>query len=328
MEPVQVVCACNADYIMPLCTMVASLAEHFDPERDLVIHIISNDATAEHREQVRQSIRLAGADPGRVQLHWLSIDSALVEDIHRREERFSPDVYVRLFAPSLLPESCERVVYLDCDLVVLADISKLYDAAGDNPAVLHAVHDLAVPLVSSESGVFDYQARGIPPDTRYFNSGVMVINLKKWRERDLTPPMLSYARANGSQIHWVDQGVLNAFLHHDWVPLDARWNQQTNILYKERWTNNGYSIEEWKRVKNDPLIVHFSGPQKPWGARRRHFPRRIYFYQYLQKTVFRNSLPRYPYLESAMGTRAYYRLWKVVMTFYHLLWLRTSTQKI
>ena len=294
---------------MPLCVMLTSVVEHFSEGRDLIVHIISNDATAQDREKVRESIAMVRPDLEHVELHWYAIDASVLEKLPLKAVHLSRDTYARLFAPYLLPATCERAIYLDCDLVVMADIAELFDSTANDGTVLHAVHDVDCPYVSSEGGVFDYEKRGIPPDTRIFNGGVLVMDLKSWRERDLTSPMLEYAERYGSQIHWADQGVMNAFLHHDWTPLDPRWNQLTGILHEDKWLANGYSRQEWLRTKNDPYIVHFSGPYKPWGARRRYISRRIFFYRQLQKTVFRNTVPRYPYLEFLLGCRIYYHLW-------------------
>jgi len=309
-EPVHVVCASSAAYIMPLSVMLASLVDNFDPARELRIHIISSAATARDRENIRESIRMNRPGLEHIEIHWYSLDSSLMEKLPIREDyHFTRDNYARLFAPLALPESCERAVYLDCDMVVLADVSLLYDSTAGNDSVVHATHDLGTPRVSDEQGIFDYVERGIPPDTRCFNAGTLVINMKRWREQDLTPPMLDYLIRNGDKVLLADQGALNAFLHHDWAPLDNRWNQGNDILFPQLWTAAGYSQEEWQVAKDDPYIIHYTGPKKPW-QRGRRAPRYSYFYKYLQKTVYKDSIPHRPYLEDVVGLRAYYHLWK------------------
>jgi lipopolysaccharide biosynthesis glycosyltransferase len=310
LAPVHLICACNSNFNMPMCVMLSSVVEHFSKNRDLIIHAISNDATAKDRENVRQSIRMVRPSLERIDIHWYSIDAALLEKLPFKTDHLSRDAYARLFAPYLLPESCKRAVYLDCDMVVLADIAELYDSTAHNQNLLQAVHEMNCPQVSLPGGVFDYEKRGIPPDTRCFSSGVLVIDLKRWRERDLTPFMLEYVERYGDRIYWADQGVLNAFLYNEWTPLDPRWNQTGAVLFEKPWLAAGYSREEWLRVKNDPYIVHFTGAQKPWHAACRHSPRRLYFFDQLEKTVYRNTVPRYPYLERLMGRRAYYRFWE------------------
>jgi lipopolysaccharide biosynthesis glycosyltransferase len=243
----------------------------------------------------------------RIEIHWYSYDRSLLENIPVLTY-FTPDVYSRLIAPALLPAACGRVIYLDCDVIVLADLGLLYDSIADD-AMLHAAQDMATPFVSSALGVFDYRERGIPPETPYFNSGVLVINVRKWRERDLTRAALDYLAKNGRAVHAQDQGALNALLWNDRTLLDGRWNQGFDILFPEMWRAAGHSREKWLQAKNHPFIVHFSGHKKPWQRGRRG-PRYSHFFKYLQKTVYQDSIPHRPYLEDVVGVRAYYQLWK------------------
>jgi lipopolysaccharide biosynthesis glycosyltransferase len=296
---------------MPLCVMLASLVANFDPERELVIHIISNEATAKDREKVRRTIEMNRPGLEQVEIHWHAADLSLLKGVRESEHsRYSVDAYVRLLMPLVLPEDCKRVIYLDSDVVVLADLSALYDSTAGGRSVIHAVQDFVTPRVSSTFGVFDYAERGIPSDTRYFNSGIMVVDLSLWRERNLTPQLIDYMARNGDRVHAVDQGALNAFLHHDWTAIDPRWNQGPDVLFPEIWDAAGYSREEWQRTKNHPYIVHFSGHKKPWHKGRRG-PRYSYFFQYVDRTVFKDDFPRRPRLEGIIGLRAYYHCWRI-----------------
>ncbi len=309
-EPVHVICAADADYFMPMSVTLVSLVEHFDPERDLVIHIINSDGIAQQREKVRASIAMNRPGLEHIEIHWHSIDSSLLENLQvPKDSHFTKDIYARIFAPALVPETCERAVYLDCDMVVLADISVPYDAAANDKTVLHAVRDVGIPQVSSKEGLANYKEMGIPSDAPYFNSGFLIINLKLWRERNLTSALIDYLKRRGADLIFPDQEALNALLYRDWTPLDTRWNEGTHILHYKEWAASGYSKEEWLRHKKDPYIVHFTGPKKPWLKGRRA-PRYSYFFKYLQKTAYKNGVPHRPYLESIIGLSAYYLLWK------------------
>jgi lipopolysaccharide biosynthesis glycosyltransferase len=193
-------------------------------------------------------------------------------------------------------------------MVVLADISMLYDSTAWNDSIIHATHDLGIPWVSSQSGVFDYEDRGIPADAENFSTAVLVINLKRWRERNLTPELLGYLAAHGDKVY-VDQGALNAFLWREWVRLDNRWNQGSDVLFEEIWLAAGYTHEEWKLAKNHPYIVHYAGGSKPW-KRGVPYPRFSYFYHYLSKTTYKGSVRLAPHLEVFVGFRIYYQIWR------------------
>ena len=313
-EAVLVVVTCNNDYFMALCAMVVSLVDHFDPDRDLAIHVISNEISPQDRATIRESLNLRAADLDRIKIYWYGFDSSLLTAMQLPENlHFSLDVYTRLLAPDILPKACERVIYLDCDMIILADVSLIYDSTRNSDKLLHAVHGKFIPWVSSPNGVFDFAARGIPPRTHNFNSGFMIVDLKRWRERKLTVPMIEYLSQNQGAVYF-DQGALNAFLYDDWAKLDSRWNQAADVLFYDLWKSAGYSRKEWIRTRDHPYVVHYTGPKKPWLKNHRT-PRYSYFYKYLERTVYKNSVKGRPYLESIMGFRIYYYLWKLARLF-------------
>jgi lipopolysaccharide biosynthesis glycosyltransferase len=104
--------------------------------------------------------------------------------------------------------------------------------------------------------VFNYAELGIPPSNRYFQSGVLVINLKRWRERNVSERVFHYLAQHKDRVQFLDQGALNAVLFDDWFRLDQRWNQVSTSLLPERWVAPAYSHAEWIVSKNSPFIVH------------------------------------------------------------------------
>jgi lipopolysaccharide biosynthesis glycosyltransferase len=215
-EPVHVTCASNAGYIMPMCAMLSSLVDHFDRERELFIHILSSDATPQQQEDVKESVRLARPDSKLIHVRWYDVN--LPKFAVKQTRRHTLDVFSRYYAPYLIPDDVERALYLDGDIILQADVSELFDSTAGSPALLHAVQSLTIPWVSCEEGVFDYKERGIPAKAPYFNSGVMLMNLKLWRERDITKQLTEYVSSNGPYINEADQGALNALLWNEWSP--------------------------------------------------------------------------------------------------------------
>jgi lipopolysaccharide biosynthesis glycosyltransferase len=220
-----------------------------------------------------------------------------------------------LFAPELLPKSCERVIYLDCDLVVLRDIAELNNSV-DGEHTVAAVSGVLYPYVSSLNGpakpiVFNYADLGIPASNRYFQCGVMVINLQLWRQQNVTFRVINYLETHKEDVVYLDQGGLNAVLYDQWSRLDQRWNQTGAIFFPERWASPAYSLDEWHRTKNDPFIVHYDGGHKPWNAGFRR-PRASFFYKYLKKTHFKrqHKIPAVALLEGVIGYKCYFFLWR------------------
>jgi lipopolysaccharide biosynthesis glycosyltransferase len=313
---IDLLCAANATYTMPLTVMLTSVVSTLKTGRPVHIHIITSDIERTEQIRVERTVRLAGAGRSPLHIHWSSVQLSEFGSFFSKGhlDYMSPDTYSRLLAPQVLPEDCEQVIYLDCDVVVLADLADLSDAA-DPRFTLSAVSNVWFPYVSSKFDttpvVFNFEELGIPPTNRYFQCGVLVINLRRWRDRNVTERAFSYLSKHRSEVQFHDQGALNAILYDDWFRLDQRWNQVSTALQPDRWVAPAYSRADWRRAKNDPFIVHYDGQDKPWkvGFKR---PRSSFFLKYLKKTPYFRAVKVSPYamLESVIGYRAYYSLWR------------------
>ena len=314
-QPIAVACAGNAAYALPMTVMLTSLVCNLKSGRDTDIYIIESDIPPELQKKMETSIVQNKRGSYRLGIHWIKLNRALLADlpVAGHVGHITLEAYARLLIPDVLPADCPRVVYLDCDLVVLKDIAGLYDALDDQHTV-GAIANVFLPYVSSpffystDTVVFDHVARGIPADTRYFQSGVMVINLPMWKERDTTARVIDYLVTNKEKLYFHDQGALNAVLWNEWQRLDQRWNQTTTVLTPRYWKSPAFTQEERRRTRDDPFIVHYSGRDKPWqpGFRR---PRSSYFYRYFKKTLFKDDLKITP-VEFIIGFKSYYLLWK------------------
>lgn len=151
---------------------------------------------------------------------------------------------LRLFLPEILPH-IEKIIYLDTDIVVQRDIAELWDINIEDYFVA-AVRISKLPFVRIKK----YQKKGIDTD-HYFNSGVIVFNLKKIRlAMNLSDEALKCLRTN-PDFGWPDQDVLNLLLLPHVLFLNKIWNypaQSADI-------DNKYDV-----------ILHFAGGIKPWKS--------------------------------------------------------------
>jgi lipopolysaccharide biosynthesis glycosyltransferase len=306
-DPIHITCASNAGYIMPMTVMLSSLIDHFATDRELYIHILNSDATPQQRDDVEESVRLARPDSKLIHVKWYKVELPAFSCV-KQTRRHTLDVFSRYYAPYLIPETVERALYLDGDIILQADVSELFDSTAGSPALLHAIQSLTIPWVSCPEGVFDYKELGIPAKAPYFNSGVMLMNLRQWRERDITNKLSEYVLRNGPDINEADQGALNALLWNEWVPLDQHWNAHSSLNVPENRLQTGLSEEEWEHLRLHPKLIHYTADKKPW-MKGVVFPRYSYFYHYLQKTVYKDTIPHRPRLEDYLGVRLYYHLW-------------------
>jgi len=302
-EPVRILCAADATYAAPLCVMLVSLLTHHAKGRKIEIYVVATNLPEEDRRKIEASLgrNRDDFDPG--WLHWLSPSLERIEGLPL-SAYFTIDTYARLLAPWVLPKDFDKVLYLDCDMVILADLSPLYDSRCEGSAV-HAARD-PVGYVSGPYGVFNFSDLGIPPEAPYFNAAVLLMNLRRWREQAIGERVLEYLRRHQASVRLGDQGGMNALLHDAWTEIDPAWNQMPCVFRPERWRQLGRSTADWKRTMYHPKIVHYAGREKPWLADP--LPGYSYFFRYLKRTRYRDAYKE-PRLERIIGFRLHYFLW-------------------
>jgi lipopolysaccharide biosynthesis glycosyltransferase len=108
----------------------------------------------------------------------------------------------------------------------------------------------------------------------YFNSGVMVIDLKGWRAEGLEQRCLEAAERLKHRTKWLDQDVLNICLAGRWGLLPPFWNKQFSLGLFPDWQCSPYEEVEFQEARSHPAIIHFCTRTKPWHCFSDH-PREV-----------------------------------------------------
>ncbi|OCQ94473.1 hypothetical protein BCD64_07260 [Nostoc sp. MBR 210] len=192
--------------------------------------------------------------------------------------------YFRLFIPEVLPVNIDKVLFIDSDIIIRKSIDSLWGIDIQNFS--HAA--------TIAAGMDDYPIEiFLPEDDLYFNAGLMLINLKAWRELKVFERGCDLINREAEHLKWWDQDVLNILLHGSWLPVDLKWNAQpflyeqsiANYQYKSRYEKFNYT-----EAKLDPAIVHFvgGGSSKPWHYACQH-PFKDEYRKYLQTTPWKGT---------------------------------------
>jgi len=246
---------------------IRSLVDNASDLKRLHLWVLDAGMSSESHILISDMAIEVGVDLDFLQTH-LSDDKSLLIDRH-----VSRATYGRLFLPELLDNSIKRCLYLDSDLVVLDDILKLAEFMLQNKYIA-AVDDFYLERKAALS---------IPPSFRYFNAGVILLDLVYWRHENISRQVLNYANQYPENLKYWDQDAMNAILYDKRLPLPLRWNQQIHYDdYPCGLAQGGSEAEIWEAFSN-PAVVHFVGPEKPW-----HFmclnPRKHLYYTYRKRT--------------------------------------------
>ena len=263
-HPLVVVCSADNGFAMPLAVTLYSALSNYRGSPTLRVYIIDGGIRAANRGRVDRILERLGAVA-----EWLEPDWQPVRHLPISEQ-YPASTYLRLLIPTFLPKSLEKAIYLDSDLIVHGNIADLWDVDLDRKALL-AAQDKGVPTVGAQFGLANYSELGLDPSAMYFNSGVLVFDLRAWRERALAERVLKYVAAHPNEIWFGEQHALNAILAGDWGALEAKWNQQV------------WAWEEHDAGEYPPGILHFVSTSKPWTPTGAHWTNFL-FDRYLKQS--------------------------------------------
>ena len=239
MNTVNLFFACDDNYIPFLAVTIASINENRDPGRDYALRILH---TGVQEQSIRRLTDTFDAEKFRVE--FIDIRQTVEEfagKLHTRDY-YSKSTYYRLFIPELFPELA-KALYLDCDTVVLGDIARLYDMQLGS-ALAGAVPD---SMVTAVAPLRRYVQRrlGIPAE-RYFNAGVLLMNLTEMRRCRFSEIFLKLLQKVTFRV--------------------AQDQDYLNVICKDRVRYVGY---EWNTMPgcprtDTPRLIHYNLDSKPW----------------------------------------------------------------
>lgn len=205
----------------------------------------------------------------------------------------------RLFVGTVLPEDVERVLYLDCDTVVLSSLKKLWETDLKGRLAGAVMEPTIYPQVKASIGLKE--------DQPYFNSGVLLLDLAGWRREGTEKKLVDFYGELGGKAFACDQDTLNGVLTGRIKPLSPRYNFFTNYRYFRYGELvkllPAYRIVPKKvfgQAKKHPAILHYAGDERPWKAGNLgHY--RLAYEQYLALTPYKGT----PREDGGVGQRLY-----------------------
>lgn len=244
----------NAGYLRQLIVMLYSLLKA-NPETAVSLYVVHTSLTDAHFAQVDCIC------PGRLSVHSIPVPEGFLTNAPTTR-RYPVEMYYRIFAARLLPETIDRILYLDPDLVVLNPLDALYTLEfGENlfAAASHISPNSKLTLVND-------LRLSMPQGSSYVNSGVMMMNIEALRREQSEDEVFDYIETHRPVLMLPDQDVINAVYATRILTVDhLRYNlsERCYQLYNLR-------PENWERpmtldwVRQNTAIVHYCGRNKPW----------------------------------------------------------------
>jgi lipopolysaccharide biosynthesis glycosyltransferase len=186
----------------------------------------------------------------------------------------------RLVMPEIFPQY-EKVIYLDSDIVVNADVAELYSInIGAN--ILGAVHgyykrdeiDFMYNHITETLGI---------DENNFFNAGVLIVNITEFKKNNVTQKCFKLL-SERTDMYFMDQCALNIVCEGKVHILPKRWNHEWLFLFSADNPKLSLHRDEFDEAHNSPAIIHYDGIEKPWDYPEQRLS--DYFWKYARQTIF------------------------------------------
>lgn len=238
MENINIVIASDNNYAQHLGIAIISVLENNDTKENLIFHILDNGISGEQKEKI-----ISIEKKYQTKIIFYKIDASLLNNLPEIGH-LTKATYLRLFITEILPSDINKIIYLDCDLIILKNIKELY-YQDLKQFSLAAIRDVKAKEILR---IYFY-----PGLKSYFNAGVLLINLQAWREKDIISQFLKFLDNYKNEISTADQDILNCLFKDDWLEI----NNKFNLDLKHQPIN--------ALPKQETVILHYSDKIKPWS---------------------------------------------------------------
>ena len=252
METINIALAADNNYAQHVAVVMESILENTDEINKVRFFLLSDGITAEKITGLQQTIDGKNAELVVCDLSAYKGFEKLYTSGH-----ISKAAYFRLDMANILPENVQKVIYLDVDLLVLQDIAVLWNIDMQGKAIA-AVPDYGI-MASKRLMQQKHEVIGLPLDKKYFNSGVVIMDLQQWRANDYSGKVIELAATGNFPHH--DQDALNKLFMYNWKELPLSWNVIPPIfdLLPKVLFNNRFRASAIKARNNIAILKHQIG---------------------------------------------------------------------
>jgi len=272
MSKVNVCLACDNNYAKYAGVVIASILHNANIDTLLSFFVLDGGISEQHKQEILTLKSIKDCE-----INFVLINENDFEDYKKVKTHgyITLATYYRLKLPSLLP-SVDRVIYLDCDTVVNADLSELFNV--EMPTECFA-------------GAHDIDKKTVKVNPTYVNAGVLVMDLKNMRAQNLEEVFLSWTRENIDTIKCGDQTIINEVCKGNIKVVDDTWNLQTSDFMNR------------SSYLKSPNIIHYVAKNKPWNKVSLCYFKNNYI-KYLQLTPWKKDKKeefKYRYVEQFLS---------------------------
>ena len=274
-DPVAIIFSSNDYFAQLLGVALCSMFENRKGDYPIDIYVIDAGISSANKEKLsvlekRYGFAIHYLIPNKERFAAIPVDKPAAHSFY-----LPIAAYYRLAMASMLPSTCRRILYMDVDVAIRGDIAEFFyqDLSGKT---MGAIAD-CFPEKRLEHLRSICRSVGIaawPKDVFYFNSGVLLIDLDRWRKLNIEEKLFAFISEHWGKFPYHDQDTLDVVLLGDCKEFSAKYNFLTEIADQQ--------------IEADPLIIHYVGGGKPWYFLSA-LPWRSVYLHYIKKTPWKSE---------------------------------------
>lgn len=264
-----IVVVCDDHYVVLAAVLIKSIETNLRKGGKIDLWIVDDGISEQSKSRMHASVI-----PEITQIHWITIQDAIQgARLPIDRSSYPLNIYARLYIPYFIPQNIEKVLYLDADMLVLADLYELFNTNLEL-SILAAVTDPRVKTFDNHwGGILNYKELGLRGGSAYFNTGLLLINTKKWIDAGITEQIVAIINTNVRFANYPDQYGLNIAMADKWLKLDDAWNNFVTVEHPH------------------PKIIHFVDRKPIYKAYKNNPQYKQLFFEYLDNTAWKNYRP-------------------------------------
>ena len=271
----------NNKFIPQVAASITSVCENNQNAKNIDFYLLHTDITSENQKKLKKFIHKYGS-----KIHFIKLDNiSKYFNFEFDTNGWNPIVLARLLLDKLLPDRLEKVLYLDGDTIVRGNLQELWGTDLSKNVIAASIEPTVDKKRKNQLGL---------SNSPYYNAGVLLINLEKWRKNHTGEKIIKYYKKNSGQLFANDQDAINGSQKGKILTLSPRYNyynifDQYPYTFLSKLCDYPYiSYATYKEAKKNPTIIHYLGEERPWRIGNKHKYKNDYL-KYLNLTPWKNQ---------------------------------------
>ena len=287
----------NDGFVPQVGAAIASVCENNKKVKDIHFYLLSYGILEDNKKKLKKLVKR----------YKRKIDIIEIDDLSKYftfdfdTGGWNQVILLRLLMGEILPKDVIRIIYMDGDTIVRGDLRSLW-----NTDLKGNVLGMSIEPTIDKNRIASLDIEGYP----YYNSGVLLVDLKKWRDTNATQRIFNYYREHEGNLFAADQDAINGTLKDEIMTISPKYNfyniftqYSYRFLKKQMKPLNYISKDVFDDALKNPVIIHYLGEERPWRKGNTHKYRKDY-QKYLALTDWKDT----PLEE---GWRLYFICWKI-----------------